>query len=162
MIVAGALYLSHLTQTVVLVALHVTSSPADQLRAAVAIEILDYIISGHTLSVSHTPLSPPSANLVLQSSEPLAQLTEDIHRVRGHLLFITYGVPNQPCLVHLSLSLLVCVCVGQGDELTGLVSDRLCPSLLPSLLPALTEAGWNSTHVLLAANEWRYSWKTDS
>ena len=51
-------------------------------------------------------------------------------------------------------------CVGEGaEQLAGWVEDMVCPSLLPSLLPALSQAGWHTSHHLLAAREWRYSWK---
>lgn len=51
----------------VLVALHTTSSAADQLRAAISVELLDYISRGHPLSASAV----------------LAEYSDDIQRLKG-------------------------------------------------------------------------------
>jgi hypothetical protein len=107
------------SQRRVLVALNVTSSTVDQLQAALSIEVLDYILSGHSAS----------------SSPVLAQFSQDI----GSLL---RG--------------------GKGDELPTYVDDSVCSGLFPSILPALSLAGWDTSHLLLATSEPRYSWTLDS
>ncbi|CAI7992683.1 RUS family member 1 [Geodia barretti] len=107
------------SQRIVLVALNVASSTVDQLQAALSIEVLDYILSGHSSS----------------SSPVLAQFSQDITSLlRG----------------------------GKGDELPTHVDDKVCSCLFPSLLPALSLAGWDTSHLLLATSEPRYSWTQDS
>lgn len=54
------------------------------------------------------------------------------------------------------------VCIGAGDDcaaLTGYVDSEVCGSLLSSLIPALSQAGWCTSHHLLGAMEWRYTWQ---
>jgi hypothetical protein len=100
----------------VLVALHTTSSASDQLRAAVSVEVLDFVSSGHALSPG-----------------PLAEFGDGILRLKG-----------------------------QGGQLAGYVDNEVVPGLLSSLLPALSLAGWNTSSLLLAAGELRYSWGSGS
>lgn len=100
----------------VLVALHTDSSAADQLQAAISVELLDHISRGHPLS-----------------SAVLGEYSDTIQRLKR-----------------------------EGDDCAGLaayVDSKVCPSLLPSLLPSLSQSGWHTSHHLLAANEWRYSWE---
>ena len=82
----------------VLVALHVASSPADQLAAAVSIELLDYITSSKGLAVSSSLFIQPTTSSIpsiLQLSPVLTKFSYNSHEVKGGVVFKT--LESQTC-----------------------------------------------------------------